>query len=119
MSLSLSLWASLRSLATVYINVVRLSLNEKRLSWLLTLVQHSTSLGMLERSDPKPFHFLFVFQHSPEPRRQDTGLIFALRSRADVGNMSIQESFKRCKSNEKFPIQLTISTFLLPARVNL
>ena len=81
-------------------------------------VHHSTFLGMLVRSDPKPFHFLFVFQHSPEPRWQDTGLIFALRSRADVGNMSIQEFSKRFKSSEHFPIHLTISTFPLLARVN-
>ena len=43
-------------------------------------VQHSTFLGSLVRSDPKPSHFLFVFQHSPELRRQDPGFVFARHS---------------------------------------
>ena len=47
------------------------------------MVTHLCSIPLFSwfpaRSGLKPSHFLFVFQHSLEPRRQDTGLIFALR----------------------------------------
>ena len=42
---SLSLWASLRSLATMIINVGRLPMNGKRLSWLFTCAVFHTFSG--------------------------------------------------------------------------
>ena len=59
---SLSLWASLKSLATRNINVIKLSLNGKRLSWLFTCAVFHFS-RFLVCSDPKPSHLLLVFQH--------------------------------------------------------
>ena len=56
-------------------------------------------------SDPKVLHFLFVYQHSPEPRRKGTGFVRS-SLRVDIGSMSIQESLKRFKSNENLPIPL-------------
>ena len=81
-------------------------------------VQYSIILNFLVRSDPKPSHLLSVFQHSPEPRRQDTGVCHCSSLGADIGNMSIQASLKRFKSNDNLPIRLTISTCPLLVRVN-
>ena len=64
------------------INVVKLSLIGKSLSWLLTCV--AFHLESLVSSDPKVLHFLFVCQRSPEPRGQDTG--FCLCSSLKMDN---------------------------------
>ena len=61
------------------------------------VMQYSTLLGLLVCSDPEPSHLLLVFQHYPKPRRQDTEFVLCSSLRADLGNMSIQESFKRLK----------------------
>ena len=85
--MSLSLWASLRPLTTMNINVVKLSLNWKRFSWFRTCGR-TNCLGSLVRSGPEHQYFFFVFLHSPESRHQDTGFVFALRSAAHRGSRS-------------------------------
>ena len=97
------------------INVVKLPLMERTFRG-CSLVRSTTCLESLVRSDPKlPHFFFFVFQQSPEPRRQDTGFVFALRSWRTT--VTRQASLERFKSNKNLPIHLTI-LFPLLARVN-
>ena len=71
--------ASLRSRTTMNINVVKLSLNEKSLSWLLTCVAYQLS-RVSSSFGSRTSAFFSVFPLSLESRLRDTGYIFALRS---------------------------------------
>ena len=96
---SRSLWASLRSLATMNINAVKLSLNRNSCSWMLTCVAcHLSLVSYAARSRESAFL----------PRLSSfswfTSAIFWVclwaSLMADIGNRSIQPSVKRFKSSE-------------------
>ena len=103
-------------LQQVNINVVRLSLNEKGLSWLLTCAAFhlSQDAGAFGSKAVSLLVSLSAFSRATSARYW---FVLCSSLRADIGNMSIQESFKRFKSHEHCPVHLTISTFPLLARV--
>ena len=105
------------------INVVRLSLTGTRL-----VVAHLCSIPpfsvFLVCRGPKPSHLLQVLQYSPEPRRQDTDFVLALRSDDHPGifqafqEMKIFNPFNhldmsssRSSDLMKYPKEHTLSSF--------
>ena len=115
--LKVSLWASLKSLATLTINVIKWSLTGKRLSWSFTCAEFHLSRfsGVFGSKAVSPLVSLQAFSGVTSARYW---FVLCSSFRVDIGNMSFQECFKRFKINENFPIDLTISTCLLVARVN-
>ena len=74
-SLSLFLWASLRSLTAMHSNVVKLPLNGKSLSWLLTCVAHQLSRVSCALGSRAVASLLCL-----STRQRDTGFVFVPRS---------------------------------------
>ena len=74
-------------------------------------VWRTTYPGSLVRSDPELQDSSLSFNILLRRRRGSSLMV-------DNGNMSIQASIKRFKSNDNLPIHLTISMLPLLARVN-
>ena len=90
-------WASLRSLATMNINVVKLSLNGKRLSWMITNVEVPIVLSLLCVWT----HNISIIIDTILILLSNVSKILVLSSLSlmvDSGNMSIQVSLKRFKN---------------------
>ena len=114
---SRSLWASLRSLATVNINVVKLSLKWNSASWVVTCVAFHPS-QVSGASGSRRSWFLLRLSSFSLSTSAWYWLCLRVSFMEDIGNMSIQASLRHFRSSENLPIHLTISMFSLLARIS-